>query len=118
VVGEDPILLFDDVMSELDERRREFLAGYFLESTQAVVTTTNLDYFGSEVLRRTRIIRISGGSIWRPQQMVQQASRRQLETGLNKPQTAAIRRWESAGMCYNLRVQSYEKKNVSARAPV
>ncbi|MGH3147311.1 MAG: DNA replication/repair protein RecF [Rubrobacter sp.] len=63
VVGDDPILLFDDVMSELDERRREYLAGYFLESTQAVITTTNLDYFGREILQRARIIRISGGSI-------------------------------------------------------
>jgi DNA replication and repair protein RecF len=62
-VGEDPILLFDDVMSELDERRREYLAGYFLESTQAVISTTNLEYFDDEILRRTRIIRISGGSI-------------------------------------------------------
>ncbi len=62
-VGEDPILLFDDVMSELDERRREYLAGYFLESTQAVISTTNLEYFDEEILRRTRIIRISGGSI-------------------------------------------------------
>jgi recombinational DNA repair ATPase RecF len=50
-------------MSELDERRREYLAGYFLESTQAVISTTNLEYFDEEILRRTRIIRISGGSI-------------------------------------------------------
>lgn len=62
--GEDPILLFDDVMSELDERRREFLAEYFLESTQAVITTTNLEYFGEEVLKRAGIIRISGGAIF------------------------------------------------------
>jgi DNA replication and repair protein RecF len=62
-VGEDPVLLFDDVMSELDERRREYLAEYFLQSTQAVISTTNLEYFDSDVLRRTRIIRISGGSI-------------------------------------------------------
>jgi DNA replication and repair protein RecF len=62
-VGEDPILLFDDVMSELDEQRREYLAGYFLESTQALISTTNLEYFDTEILRRTRIIRISGGSI-------------------------------------------------------
>ena len=62
-VGEDPILLFDDVMSELDERRREYLAAYFLESAQAVISTTNLEYFDEEILRRTRIIRISGGSI-------------------------------------------------------
>ena len=61
--GEDPILLFDDVMSELDERRREYLAGYFLESTQAVITTTNLDYFDPEILERTHVLRISGGAV-------------------------------------------------------
>ncbi len=61
--GEDPILLFDDVMSELDERRREYLAEYFLESTQAVITTTNLDYFDPEVLERAHVVRISGGAI-------------------------------------------------------
>jgi DNA replication and repair protein RecF len=61
--GEDPILLFDDVMSELDGRRRDFLSGYFLESTQAVITTTNLEYFDAEVLGRARVVRISGGAI-------------------------------------------------------
>lgn len=61
--GADPILLFDDVMSELDERRRDFLSGYFLESTQAVITTTNLEYFDAEVLGRARVVRISGGTI-------------------------------------------------------
>ncbi len=61
--GEDPILLFDDVMSELDERRREYLAEHFLESAQAVISTTNLDYFEQEVVRRTRVVRISGGGI-------------------------------------------------------
>jgi DNA replication and repair protein RecF len=61
--GHDPILLFDDVMSELDERRRGCLSDYFLESAQAVISTTNLEYFEGEVLERARIVRISGGSI-------------------------------------------------------
>lgn len=60
---EDPILLFDDVMSELDEQRREYLAEYFLQSTQSIISTTNLEYFSRETLMRSRIIRISGGSI-------------------------------------------------------
>lgn len=60
--GEDPILLFDDVMSELDSRRREYLAGYFLESTQAIISTTNLEYFESEILERAHIVRISSVS--------------------------------------------------------
>ncbi len=61
--GEDPILLMDDVMSELDERRRDYLAEYFLESAQAIVSTTNLEYFEEEVLDRARVIRIYGGTI-------------------------------------------------------
>ncbi|QIN77163.1 DNA replication and repair protein RecF [Rubrobacter marinus] len=64
--GEDPVLLFDDVMSELDEERRGYLSGYFLESTQAVITTTNLEYFDEEVLERARVVRISGGALSRP----------------------------------------------------
>ncbi|MGB3682232.1 MAG: DNA replication and repair protein RecF [Rubrobacteraceae bacterium] len=59
--GEDPILLFDDVMSELDGRRREYLAGYFLESTQAIISTTNLEYFEPGILERAHTTRISSG---------------------------------------------------------
>jgi DNA replication and repair protein RecF len=62
-MGEEPVLLFDDVMSELDERRREYLAEYFLESTQAVITTTNLDYFDEKILERAYVVRISGGAV-------------------------------------------------------
>ncbi|HET9928442.1 MAG TPA: hypothetical protein VFQ09_06500, partial [Rubrobacter sp.] len=47
----------------IDNSIDEALAGYFLESAQALISTTNLEYFGEEILRRTRIIRISGGSI-------------------------------------------------------
>ena len=64
--GQDPVLLFDDVMSELDEERRGYLSGYFLESTQAVITTTNLEYFDEEVLERACVVRISGGAVLRP----------------------------------------------------
>jgi len=61
--GQDPILLFDDVMSELDERRRGYLSEYFLGTTQAVITTTNPGYFDPKILERAQVIRISGGGI-------------------------------------------------------
>jgi DNA replication and repair protein RecF len=61
--GQDPILLLDDVMSELDEERREHLSEYFLGSTQAVISTTNLEYFDEKVLGQAHIVRISGGSV-------------------------------------------------------
>jgi DNA replication and repair protein RecF len=61
--GTDPVMLFDDVMSELDERRRELLAEYFLQSNQAVISTTNLDYFGAGLLDRARVVRVVEGAI-------------------------------------------------------
>ena len=61
--GQDPVPLFGDGKSGLDGERRGYLSGYFLESTQAVITTTNLEYFGEEVLDRSRVVRISGGAL-------------------------------------------------------
>ena len=81
--GQDPILLFDDVMSELDEERRGYLTDYFLGSTQAVISTTNLEYFDPKVLDRVRVVRISGVLSSRPPKLVQR-------TGIAKPKTAYI----------------------------
>ncbi len=65
VVGEvsrvQPLLLLDDVMSELDEGRREALATSVLAASQAIVTTTNLTYFTGEMLEAARVVRIGDG---------------------------------------------------------
>lgn len=56
-VGQPPLLLLDDVMSELDARRRAAVAALADGGVQTVVTTTNLSYFdgglpaGAEVVR-------------------------------------------------------------------
>ncbi|MGH2722471.1 MAG: DNA replication/repair protein RecF [Actinomycetota bacterium] len=42
VLGEDPVLLLDDVFSELDEARRAQLSALIRSTGQAVVTTTHL----------------------------------------------------------------------------
>jgi DNA replication and repair protein RecF len=45
-----PVLLLDDVMSELDARRRQALGAAVMGRTQAFVTTTNLGYFTEDLL--------------------------------------------------------------------
>ena len=42
--GRVPLMLLDDVMSELDGARRELLAGVLSESGQSVITTTDPDH--------------------------------------------------------------------------
>ncbi len=56
VSGKRPILLLDDVMSELDERRRHSLAGMVGEATQTIMTTTNLGYFDGALLERAKVV--------------------------------------------------------------
>lgn len=58
MIGIAPILLLDDVMSELDARHREALAGFILKNTQSVVTTTNIDYFSQEMLKHAKVIEV------------------------------------------------------------
>lgn len=58
VLRQKPVLLLDDVMSELDESRRSALTDYMADDVQTFVTTTNLSYFGRDVLDRARIVHL------------------------------------------------------------
>lgn len=57
VLGEQPLLLLDDVMSELDARRRDAIIRFVQDGIQTVVTTTNLGYFPDELLGRAEVVR-------------------------------------------------------------
>lgn len=56
VVGNQPLLLLDDVMSELDERRREAVTRFARRGVQTVITTTNLGYFSLELLDGAEVV--------------------------------------------------------------
>lgn len=58
VSGSRPVLLLDDVMSELDEKRRHALAALVGESAQTVMTTTNLDYFEKGMLKAAKVVEL------------------------------------------------------------
>lgn len=60
VLGTQPILLLDDVMSELDEHRREAVVRFVQGGIQTVVTTTNLGYFPPELLDSSEVVEFSG----------------------------------------------------------
>ena len=58
ILGRYPLLLLDDVMSELDAARRDAIVGFIADEIQTVITTTNLGYFADDMLQRARVIRI------------------------------------------------------------
>jgi DNA replication and repair protein RecF len=61
--GEDPILLLDDVMSELDASRRAALAQTVIDAPQALITATDLADFSPEFLEKARVLRLCEGAI-------------------------------------------------------
>lgn len=53
----EPILLLDDVFSEFDQKRREHLCSLIAEY-QSVITTTDREHFGSELLNSAFVIEV------------------------------------------------------------
>lgn len=58
ILGHPPLLLLDDVMSELDAERREAFMRGIEGEVQTVITTTNLGYFSDAILSRARVVTI------------------------------------------------------------
>jgi DNA replication and repair protein RecF len=59
VTGSRPLLLLDDVMSELDEGRRQSVIEFAQRGIQTVITTTNLGYFTKELLDSSLVVSFS-----------------------------------------------------------
>ena len=63
VTGEQPILLLDEVMSELDWYRRRYLCAQLLQVEQALVTTTDLGALMPDLLQRATVYHVSQGRL-------------------------------------------------------
>ena len=61
--GEQPVLLLDDVLSELDPQRREDLLAAVRGLDQTLVTTTDLTIAPAEALREATIFEVRGGAV-------------------------------------------------------
>lgn len=58
MLGQLPVLLLDDVMSELDGTRRAALVRGLLEGKQTFITTANIDYFDEAMLERAHVVNL------------------------------------------------------------
>lgn len=61
ILQQQPILLLDDVMSELDAARRRELVKFIAGDIQTFITTTNLAYFDGDLLDRARVVELPAG---------------------------------------------------------
>lgn len=64
MTGEYPVLLLDDVFSELDQNRKEYLLSLVSESIQTVITATELDLLDKPGIPEGSIFRVHQGKIY------------------------------------------------------
>lgn len=58
ILDQKPVLLLDDVMSELDGRRRSALVTAMEGGSQTFITTANIDYFDEAMLEKSKVIHL------------------------------------------------------------
>lgn len=63
--GHTPILLLDDVLSELDHRRRHAVIERVEQVEQALITTAELDRFGGPFVAKSAVYTVAAGNVRR-----------------------------------------------------
>ena len=61
--GDEPILLLDDVLAELDDIRQNYLLKSISESTQTIITSVDTVFFEEEFLKDVEIYKIENGRV-------------------------------------------------------
>lgn len=62
--GTYPVILLDDVMSELDESRKHFLMNLLRYKVQTIITTTTISDFTPELLGNSSILTVEKGKVF------------------------------------------------------
>lgn len=65
VVKDRPVMLLDDVLAELDEKRRKHLLQTVAEYSQILMTSTDLDRFDDPIMKSAAKFRIQSGKVER-----------------------------------------------------
>ena len=63
VTGETPVLLLDDIFSELDIEKRNKLIKFLNDDVQTIMTTTDLSEIDNELVKIANIYKIESGRI-------------------------------------------------------
>ena len=63
VKGYYPIVLLDDIFSELDIDKRKRVINYLDKEIQTIITTTDLNNLDDELVSKARIFRVENGNI-------------------------------------------------------
>jgi recF protein len=61
--NDTPILLLDDVFSELDNLKKDNLLKYISKNIQTIITTTELDNIDKKIIKKAQLIQVKNGIV-------------------------------------------------------
>ena len=67
--GTTPILLLDDIFSELDSKKKNNLLKYIKNNIQTIITTTDLSLINKKIIDKAKLIEIENGKIKQMQEV-------------------------------------------------
>ena len=62
--GESPILLLDDIFSELDSEKKNNLIRYIKDNVQTIITTTDINMIDEKLVKKASVFIINNGKIF------------------------------------------------------
>lgn len=68
--GSTPILLLDDIFSEIDDDKKNNLLNYISKDIQTIITTTDINYIDKKILSMAKIFNVQNGKIKKANEVI------------------------------------------------
>jgi len=62
-LGEYPVLLLDDIFSEIDTKKRNKIISFLLKDIQSIITTTDINDIDEELIEKARIFKVNNNKV-------------------------------------------------------
>ena len=61
-IGESPVLLLDDIFSEIDSKKRNKIIKYLLKDIQSIITTTDINDIDEKLVKEAKVFKVNNDS--------------------------------------------------------
>ncbi len=62
-LGEYPVLLLDDIFSEIDTKKRNKIISFLLKDIQSIITTTDINDIEEDLIENARIFKVNNNKV-------------------------------------------------------
>ena len=61
--GEYPVLLLDDIFSEIDTKKRNKIVSFLLKDIQSIITTTDINDIDEDLVKNATIFKVNNNKV-------------------------------------------------------